>query len=89
MEFFCRTVKKNVGAGINILMSISDGLGPSIVCRKMEKARPMSEEIDGKVVYFPPDSALLPLMLYISTVLFYICTLTWSVNNYVSRQEEV
>ena len=33
-------------------MSISDGLGPSIFCRKMEKARPMMEEMDGKVVYF-------------------------------------
>ena len=66
-------------------MSISDGLGPSIFCRKMEKARPMREEMDGKAVYFPPESALLPLMLYFSTVLFPICTLTWRVNNYVSR----
>ena len=32
--------KQNVGAGINILVSISDGLGPFIFCRKMEKARP-------------------------------------------------
>ena len=32
-------------------MSISDGLGPSIFCPKMEKARPMMEEMDGKVVY--------------------------------------
>ena len=40
-------------------MSISDGLGPSIFCRKMEKARPMREEMDGKVVYFPPESAFL------------------------------
>ena len=70
-------------------MSISDGLGPSIFCRKMEKVRPMREEIDGKVVYFPPESALLHLMLHFSTVLFHICTLTWRVNNYVSRQEEV
>ena len=58
-------------------MSISDGLGLSIFCRKMEKARPMREEMDGRVVYFSPESALLPLMLYFSTVLFPICTLTW------------
>ena len=77
MEYFCRTVNKSVGAGINTLMSISDGLGPSIFCRKMEKARPMREEMDGKVVYFPPESALLPLMLYFSTVLFPIYALTW------------
>ena len=89
MEYFCITVNKGVSAGIDTLMSISDGLGPSIFCRKMEKWRPMREEMDGKVVYFPPESALLPLMLYISTVLFPICTLTWRVNNYVSHQEKV
>ena len=89
MEYFCRTVNKSVGAGTNTLMSISDGLGPSIFCPKMEKARPMREEMDGKVVYFPPESALLPLMLYFSTVLFPICTLTWRANNYVSRREKV
>ena len=54
--------KQHVGAGINALMSISDGLGPSIFCRKMEKARPMMEEMHGKVVYFPPESAFLTLM---------------------------
>ena len=53
--------KQHVGAGINALMSISDGLGPSIFCRKMEKARPMMEEMDGTVVYFPPESAFLTL----------------------------
>ena len=54
MEYFCITVNKGVGAGISTLMSISDGLGPSIFCRKMEKARPMREEMDGKDVYLPP-----------------------------------
>ena len=49
--------KQNIGAGINTLMSISDELPPSIFRRKMEKARLMKEEMDGKVVYFPPDSA--------------------------------
>ena len=54
--------KQHVGAGINTLISISDGLGPSIFCRKMEKARLMMEEMDGKVVYFQPESAFLTLM---------------------------
>ena len=63
-NIFCKTVNKSAGAGINTLMSISDGLGPSIFCRKMENARPMGEEMDGRVVYLPPESALLPLMLY-------------------------
>ena len=46
-----------VGAGINTLKSTSDGLGPSIFCRKTEKTRPMREAMDGKVVYFQPESA--------------------------------
>ena len=44
------------------LMSISDGLGPSIFSRKMEKVRPMMEEMDGKIVCFPPEWAFLTLM---------------------------
>ena len=54
--------KQHVGAGIKSLMSISDGLGQSIFCRKMEKPRPMMEEMDGKVVYIPPQWAFLTLM---------------------------
>ena len=49
--------QQSVGAGMDTLMSISDGLGPSLFCRMMEKARPIREEMDGKVVYFPPESA--------------------------------
>ena len=49
--------KQYVGAGVNTLMSIFDGLRRGIFCRKMEKARLMKEEVDGKVVYFPPESA--------------------------------
>ena len=65
-------------------MSISDGFS----VERWKKARPMREEMVGKVVYFPPESEFLPLMLYFQTVLFPICTLTWRVNNYVSRQEK-
>ena len=81
--------KQYVGAGINTLMSISDGLRPSIFCRKMEKARPMMEDMDGKVVYFPQELAYSAFDVLISEVLFPICTSTWRVNNYVSRQEKV
>ena len=42
--------------------------------------------MDGRVVYVPPESALSPLMLYFSTVLFPICTLIWRANNFVSRR---
>ena len=54
--------KQYVGARINTLLSISDGLGPSICYRDLETARPMREEMDGKLVYFPPKSELLTLM---------------------------
>ena len=70
-------------------MSISDGLGPSIFCRKMEKARPKMEEVDGKVVHFLPESAFLNFDVLMSNVFFPICTLTWRVSKYVSRQEKV
>ena len=70
-------------------MSISDGLGPSIFCRKMEKAHPMMEEMDGRVVYFQPESAYSDFDVLISEQLFTICTSLWRVNNYVSRQENV
>ena len=74
---------------MDTLLSISDGLGPSILCRKMEKARPMMKEMDGKVVYFPPESAFFNFDVLNVKVFFPICTLTWRVNNYVSRQEKV
>ena len=48
--------KQYVGAGRSTLMSFSDGLGPAIFCRKMERARLMREEMDGKVIYFPLES---------------------------------
>ena len=63
MEYNFLECKQYVGAEINTLMSISDGLGPSIFCRKMEKVRPMREEMDGTVVHLQPESALLILML--------------------------
>ena len=49
--------RQYIGTGKNTLMSISGGLGPSIFCRKMGKVRPVREEKDGSVVYFPPESA--------------------------------
>ena len=62
MEVTFLECKRYVGAGIGTLMSISDRLGPSICCRKMEKARPVRDEMDAKVVYFPPELAFSTLM---------------------------
>ena len=81
--------EQHVGAGINTLMSISDGLGPSIFCRKMERERPMMEEMDGKVVFFPARVGIFNFELMVLKVFFLICILTWRVNNYVSRQGKV
>ena len=40
------------------------------------------EKINGwEGVYFPPESAFEPLMLYFVKVLFPICALTWIANN--------
>ena len=39
-----------VDAGIDTLMSISDGSGPSVFCQKRERMRPEIEEMDRKVV---------------------------------------
>ena len=62
MEFTFLDRKQYVGAGINTLMPISDGLGPSIFCRKMEKAHPKREDVDGKMLNFR-QSRHLTLML--------------------------
>ena len=70
---------------MNVLMSISDGIGLSFFCRKMETTRRMREEMDGEGVYIPPESAF-PLWFSLTQVLFPTCTLTWRVDNYVSLQ---
>ena len=41
-----------------------------------------------KRVYFPPDLALSFCRYYIKNTFSLLCTLTWRVNNYVSRQEK-
>ena len=53
----CLACEQNVSAGINTLMSFSDGLGTFIFFRKTEETRPMREAMDRKVVYFPPELA--------------------------------
>ena len=79
---FC-TIIFCVGAGISFLMS--DILSPYFSCRKMEKMRPMREKIDGKV-FISRQSWLFSFIVNMIKVLFPICTSTWRVSNYVSRQ---
>ena len=67
------------------LMSISDGLDPYLFRRKMEKTRSMKEEMGGEVFI----SARVVIFSFIDRMikkLFPICTLSWRVNTYVSRQ---
>ena len=70
-------------------MSTSDGLGSSIFCRKMENARPMMKEMDEKGCSFPARVSISDFDVLMYEKLFPICTLTWRVNDYISRQEKV
>ena len=86
-EYILLECKRNVNAGKSTLMSICDGLGPSIFCRVMGKARPLREEMDGKVVYFPPDSAFFNFDAILYKVFSLFVPSIWRVNNYVSPRK--
>ena len=78
--------KQNVAAQKNTLMPVSDGLGPSIFFRNLEKNE-SREGIEGwKICLFPARVSILTLMLWFIKVLFRISFLSWRVNTYVSRQ---
>ena len=49
----------------------------------------MKEEMDGKVVYFPPESAFQSFNVLMTKVLLPTCTLIWRANDYSSRQVKV
>ena len=68
--------------------SFSDGIGPSNYCRKMVKARPMREEMNGNVVFISRQSQHFKFDVVICKVLCPICTLTWRASNYVTRQRK-
>ena len=77
-----------VSAGISTLMSISDGSDPYFFRQKMQMTRPMKGEMDGEVFIFH-QSFFFSVVNSMVKVLFPVCTLTWRVNNYVSRQGKV
>ena len=87
MEYTYFVCKLNVGAGISTSLSMSNGLGPFIFCRRMASTRPKMEEMDGNGVFFPRQSAF-PLWVVPMKVPCPKCILTGSVHNYVSRQEK-
>ena len=85
-DLFVYTNKYCVGAGISALVSIFAGLGPYNFRRKMEKARPMTEVMDGKV-FVCHQSWHFIFVVDLIKMLFPIRTLTWRVNNSVSPRE--
>ena len=62
--------KHNNGAVIITLRSISNGLNSSSFCRKMERARPMKENMDKEVVIFPLELEFQSLAVFMMEVLF-------------------
>ena len=70
-------------------MSISDGSDQYFFLSKDGKDAVREGRNGWKGVYFPPESASFPLINNMIKVLFRICTLSWRVNNYVSRQGKV
>ena len=71
MEDTFETVNNTVK---DFLMSISDGLDPSIFCRKIEKARPVKKEMDGKGCLFNVRVEIFDFDVMIYIVLFPIYT---------------
>ena len=61
-------------------------IGPYFFLSKDGKGAVCEGRKGWKSLYFPPESASFPLINNMIKVLFPICTLTWRVNNYVSRQ---
>ena len=84
-DLFLYVVIFCVGAGIIILMYISDQSGRKCFRRKMEKTRFMKEEMDGEM-FISRQSRHFFFIGNMIKVLFPNCTLNWRVNNYVSRQ---
>ena len=81
---FCSSIYW-VGAGISTLTSNSDGLGPYVFHRKIEKTRPMRWEMDGNV-FISRQSWHFSFIANLIKVLFRICTSTWRIDNNTSRQ---
>ena len=67
-------------------MSISDGMNPYIFRRKMEKTLSLKEKMEGRNVYFPPESAYFFCNSYDQSTFPYF--VPWHVNNYVSGQKK-
>ena len=74
-----------VGAEISTLISISDWSDPYNFRRKMEMMRSVKEEMEGKV-FISRQSRHISFVFIMIEILSLLCTFTWRVNNFVSRQ---
>ena len=84
-DFLVYTIFQCVGVGLSILMSIYYRLGRYFFRRKIEKTRHMEREIDGKVFFSRQFGRVFFQTVYLKYC-FPICTLSWRVINYLSRQ---
>ena len=76
-----------VGARLSTLLLSSDWSDPYFFRRKMEKTRSVKEEMEGEL-FISCQSRHISFVSYLIWVKYFslICTLTWRVNNFVSRQ---
>ena len=89
MEYTFLDSKQNIGAGRDTLMSISDGLGPSIFLSIDRKSASYEGRDGWKSCLFPVRVGFFKFDVIIYKLLFVICTLTWRVNIYVFHQEKM
>ena len=85
MEHTFLDCKQYVGAGIDTLMPIFEGLGPSVFLSKDEKSAFCEGRHGWKSCSLAATVGIFNFDVIIYKVLFPTCTLTWRVNNYVSR----
>ena len=65
------------GAGIGISMSLFDGLGMYIFCRKIEKTQPIKEEKWMESCLFPAGVGIVFCVYKIVVLVFPTCTFNW------------
>ena len=89
MKYTFLDCKQYVGAGIDLFMSICDGLGPSIFLSKDGKGASYEGRVGWKSCLFPVKVGIFKFDVLIYKVLLPFCTLSWHVNIFVSRQKKV
>ena len=78
--------KHYVSSGIRFLKSISDALGPSIVCRKMKRTRLLRTEMDGRVRLLCTWAGFFWFVVWIRKYFSLFCIMNWHLSILVLRQ---